>query len=149
VLDVGCGPGQFACVARDRGLKEYWGLDFSEKQIAQAKVVCPEFKFFCEDAFVTDKFRALDYEAVVMTEVLEHVENDLQLLSRIKGGVRFLGSVPDFPFESHVRHFTSSEEVRTRYEHVFSSLSVDEFCANAVGKRYFLLDGMLKVSTGQ
>lgn len=142
ILDIGCGPGQFASLARDRGVKRYWGLDFSEKRIEQARKVCPEFPFFMEDAFLTDKFNTLDYQVVVMTEVLEHVENDIGLLQRIKPGSRVLGSVPNFPYKSHVRHFKSAAEVEHRYKPVFTSLQVDEFIANSTGHRYFLLDGV-------
>ncbi|MCA9050706.1 MAG: class I SAM-dependent methyltransferase [Planctomycetaceae bacterium] len=141
VFDVGCGPGQFACLARDRGIKHYWGLDFSKKRIEYARSVCPEFQFILEDALKTDKFQSIEYQVVIMTEVLEHVEDDLGLLSLLRPGTRVVASVPDFPYESHVRHFKSVSEVSDRYGPLMSSLHVDELRSVRGDHRYFLFDG--------
>ncbi|WP_166832030.1 class I SAM-dependent methyltransferase [Thalassoroseus pseudoceratinae] len=142
VLDIGCGPGQFALLARDRGIKKYWGLDFSTKRIEQARTICPEFLFFVEDVFKSDKLGLLDYQAVVITEVLEHVENDIDLLKMVRCGTRLIGSVPNFPYTSHVRHFEGIRDVEDRYNVLFESLSVEELIANETGKCYYLLDGV-------
>jgi SAM-dependent methyltransferase len=141
VLDVGCGPGQLASVLRDKGIRSYCGLDFSPKRIEQARQVCPEFEFVVADAFATDLFERRDYDLVVTTEFLEHVEGDLELIGRIRSGTRVLGTVPNFPYVAHLRHFRAAEEVEARYAPVFKTLRVDTFLASREGKTFFLLDG--------
>jgi SAM-dependent methyltransferase len=141
VLDVGCGPGQLATVLRDTGLKKYHGLDFSAKRIAWAKRICPQFTFTVEDAFESELFNELDYDTVVCTEFLEHIELDLEVISRIRCGTRFIGTVPNFAYSSHVRHFENVEQVKIRYQPFFDRLTVSEFFANDHGKVFFFLDG--------
>ena len=60
VLDIGCGPGQFAALLQDKGLPQYLGIDFSPKRIKQAREVCPEFDFVIADVFETDLLSAYD-----------------------------------------------------------------------------------------
>ncbi len=142
VLEIGCGAGQLAGLLHDKGIAGYCGLDWSPKRIAQARRVCPEFEFVVADAEHTDLFQSRDYDAVVTTEFLEHVEADLEILGRIRSGVRVLGTVPNFPFVSHVRHFKDVDSVEERYAPSFRRLRVDTFFGNASGKTFFLLDGV-------
>lgn len=142
ILEVGCGTGQMACLMRDRGIARYHGFDFSSKRIAHAQRICPEFNFSVEDVYETKLFDDHDYDTVVCTEVLEHVEGDIALLERIRSGTRFYGSVPNFPWDSHVRYFNHEHEVQSRYRHQFKALRVDTCIANACGKKFYLLDGV-------
>jgi SAM-dependent methyltransferase len=141
ILEIGCGTGQLACLIRDKGISRYHGFDFSPKRIEQAKRVCPEFAFSRQDAFQTDLFTTCDYDAVVCTEFLEHVEGDIEVLNRIRSGARFYGTVPDFPYPSHVRHFKSGNEVLSRYSQCFRDIHIDTFPAKAKYKTYYLLEG--------
>jgi len=143
ILEIGCGPGQLACLIRDKGVKDYHGFDFSSKRIEQAKKVCPEFSFSQQDAFETDLFTTLDYRAVICTEFLEHIERDIDILNRIKSGTIFYGTVPNFPFTSHVRHFRSEDDVISRYEQCFRDVRVDSFPANDRGKKFYLIEGRI------
>ncbi len=142
ILEVGCGTGQLACLIRDKGISRYHGFDFSRKRIEQAKRVCPEFVFSRQDAFQTDLFTTFDYDAVICTEFLEHVEGDIEVLNRIRSGARFYGSVPNFPFPSHVRHFKSEKEVLSRYGQCFTDIHIDAFLAEAKSKTYYLIEGI-------
>ncbi|ADJ29306.1 class I SAM-dependent methyltransferase [Nitrosococcus watsonii] len=143
ILEIGCGSGQLACLIRDKGVKEYHGFDFSPKRIIQAENACPEFNFSEQDAFKTDLFTTCDYSAVVCTEFLEHVEDDIGVLNRIRSGAKFYGTVPNFPFESHVRHFKNESEVLARYRKCFQDLRVDVFLANDRGKTFYLIEGKI------
>lgn len=78
VLDIGCGPGQLACLLRDKGLRHYKGVDFSSKRVEWARKVCPEFEFLAADAFDLDFSSGQSYDAVIAAEFLEHVERDLE-----------------------------------------------------------------------
>lgn len=141
VLDLGCGPGQFASLLCDKGLTQYCGVDFSARCIELAKQVCPRFEFRVADICNTDVIESCDYDCVVALEFLEHVENDIQVLDRIKSGTKLFGTVPNFSHISHVRHFSSEDEVRDRYESCFSSLQVDSFVGNAEGTIFFMIEG--------
>lgn len=143
ILEIGCGSGQLAGLLRDKGITDYHGFDFSSKRIIQAEAVCPQFDFNVADAFKTDLFTTCDYTAVICTEFLEHVEHDIDVLVRIRPGTRFYGTVPNFPYLSHVRHFEDVAQVLARYEKCFQSLTVDTFLANDLGKKFYLLDGVI------
>ena len=142
VLDIGCGPGQLAAFLRDRGLRDYVGIDFSGESIRYARSNCPAFKFVCADVFTSDLFTTVDYDVVISTEFLEHVEKDLEVLDRIRPGTRFFGSVPNFPNPAHVRHFNSAEEVCARYASRFTNFKVDNVLFGSGGMQFFLLEGV-------
>lgn len=144
VLDVGCGPGQIAEMLKDMGIRSYTGFDFSKKRIEWAQSNSPQFRFELADAYTTTLFDDVDYDAVVCTEFLEHVEGDLDVLQRIRPGTRFLGTVPDFGGGSHVRFFQSSEEVEERYAAMFDPFNVATFVRPGGQSRQFLIDGVTK-----
>jgi 2-polyprenyl-3-methyl-5-hydroxy-6-metoxy-1,4-benzoquinol methylase len=142
VLEIGCGPGQLAQLLADRGVAKYLGFDFSREAIQMARKRCPSLEFQVADGLTTDSFKTADYEIVICTEVLEHVQADLELLSRIKPGSRCIMTVPNFPYVSHVRHFVSYSDVTARYGSLFSGLRVDWLLMNEQGAGFFLLDGI-------
>lgn len=119
VLDVGCGPGQFAELLWDMGVRSYVGLDFSAEAIRQAEERVPGFRFLVGDALRDDVVASADHDVIVCMEVLEHIDSDLELLGRLAGGRRVLMTVPDFASPGHVRWFSSAQAVLERYgEHV-------------------------------
>ena len=142
LFDIGCGPGQFAAFLHDRGLAKYVGMDFSAECIHLAHAACPSFEFVCANAYTSELFSTLDYDVVVATEFLEHVEGDLAIIDRIKLGTRVYASVPNFPNTAHVRHFSSSEEVCARYGAAFADFRVDEFLFGSGGLSLFLFEGV-------
>ena len=145
LLDIGCGSGQLALFLRDKGLSRYVGIDFSTKKIEWAKTICPEFDFIAADAFKTDLFHSHDYDTVVSTEFLEHVEQDLDLIEKIRPGIHFYGTVPNFPGRSHVRHFTCTQKVYDRYGKYFQAFSVDEVLGVKFISRdhkFYLMEGI-------
>jgi 2-polyprenyl-3-methyl-5-hydroxy-6-metoxy-1,4-benzoquinol methylase len=142
ILDIGCGPGQFASLLHDKGIRSYRGLDFSSKCITMAKHRCPFFEFAIADLSHTAILRDLPYDAIVSLEFLEHVPFDLEVVGGIRRGTKVFATVPNFPYVSHVRHFTSEADVRLRYERFFSDLSVDAFLENPEGKTFYLMDGI-------
>lgn len=141
ILDIGCGPGQLASLLRDKGLLHYLGLDFSPRRVEWAKKVCPEFDFLVADALETRLFDTHDYDTVICTEFLEHIERDTEVIEKIHSGSRFYASVPNFPFKSHVRYFEGAEEVRHRYSGYFERFSVDVFPAKAEGRVFYVVEG--------
>lgn len=110
VLDIGCGPGQFGELMRDRGITDYTGIDISSVAVkmAQAKGLNCHVK----DVFTMD---LAGYDTITMLEVLEHIENDIQLIEMIPAGTNIVFSVPDFWSATHVRVYKSANEILKRY----------------------------------
>jgi hypothetical protein len=107
-----------------------------------AKRACPSFEFICGDALSSDVFEKLGYDVVVTTEFLEHVEEDLAIIDRIRAGTKVYATVPNFPYEAHVRHFKSVEEVVARYTSRLNNLRVDQFPFGSRGMSFFLFQGV-------
>jgi SAM-dependent methyltransferase len=143
LLEIGCGTGQLAGALRDaRILDAYCGFDFSEHRLSHARTVCPEWRFEIADAFKTDLFDTFDYDAALSTEFLEHVEGDLDVLARLRGGTFFVGTVPNYAFVSHVRHFASPGDVAERYAPLLDRIDVVPIRLNVGGKTLYILEGV-------
>jgi SAM-dependent methyltransferase len=143
VLDIGCGPGHMAGLLRDVGVSRYCGFDFSEARIEYARATYPECEFHVADIFKTDLFQTVDYDTVICTEVLEHIERDREVLSKIKSGTRFLGSVPSYDSAAHVRYFTNKSDVEARYRDHFAKLRIDSLPHGVKGERIYIIDGII------
>lgn len=146
VLDIGCGSGQLAaCLYELGGISSYVGLDFSSEAVAIARRACPQGRFVVGDALTSPVFDETRYDVVVCTEMLEHVERDLDIVRRFAPGVRAIFTVPNFPFASHVRHFSDSAEVAARYAGFFDSFDVLPIRGYAEEPHvYFLCEGKRK-----
>ena len=143
VLDVGCGPGQFAHMLSGLGVTKYTGVDFSEVAVAHAQTIVPAFDFLVADALMSDCYTAREYDVLVCTEVLEHIEQDIELLERVPEGKRCICTVPNFPLVSHVRYFSSKEEVAERYAKLFADFSVCEYRGQrSESERFYLFEGV-------
>jgi len=116
VLEVGCGTGGLAHLLSEREPQlAYRGFDFSPVAVQRAiervgRAEC----FFVGDARVAENYRAAP-QAIVCTEVLEHIDDDLGVVSQWAPGTYCVCSVPNFDADNHVRHFTSEDDVRQRY----------------------------------
>lgn len=127
ILEIGCGAGQFANMLFDNGFTNYIGFDYAAEAVTLAKQNNPERagRFVVGDAFQTELMEK-EYGLVICFEVLEHIQNDLTLLQRIRPGTQMLLSVPNFNDPYHVRYFKNEGEVRERYSKVMhiSEISV-------------------------
>ncbi|WP_458232469.1 class I SAM-dependent methyltransferase [Roseateles sp. P5_E8] len=119
ILEVGCGTGGFAHLWAERGNGgQYRGFDFSPIAVARAKGRLGEGergdRFWVGDARLQQQYEG-DFDAVICTEVLEHIEADREVVGLWPKGVGCVCSVPNFEAENHVRVFTSEQQVRDRY----------------------------------
>jgi 2-polyprenyl-3-methyl-5-hydroxy-6-metoxy-1,4-benzoquinol methylase len=143
VLEIGCGPGQLASFLLDQGIKQYSGLDFSPAAIALARKAAPQGCFVLGDARSPEIHRKVEHDAVVCTEVLEHIHEDLAVISNFLPGKRCFCSVPNFPYDSHVRYFKNADEVAARYGRFFTDLDVATFKSpKSETDEFFLFEGV-------
>ena len=96
VIDLGCGTGRFAKWASTNGF-EYLGIDFAPAVIAEARRYCPDLEFRIGDlrSFEHD-IELPDQVCYVLLEVLEHLDDDRDLLQRLAPGQPVVLSVPNF-----------------------------------------------------
>jgi 2-polyprenyl-3-methyl-5-hydroxy-6-metoxy-1,4-benzoquinol methylase len=136
VLDIGCGMGHLAWdLSYNRKVTSVIGIDESPTAVLEASKRCRSGMFMVDDAFkVLGEWT--DYDAVCFTQVLEHVQNDLELLDLIPSGKRVFISVPKeeaHEHPSHVHFFPCLADVVDRYR-----TKIDIRKAEVVGVLEFL-----------
>jgi len=115
VLELGCGTGQFAQMLNETKKPMYLGVDYSQEAIRQAKERCPDLNFLCENVF---KVIVPIADAIVALELLEHIKDDMLLISKLPKGKLIVFSVPDFESDNHYRTFKTPEEIKKRYKKI-------------------------------
>lgn len=125
LLEVGCGSGAFAHMVMDKTNLGYHGFDFSsvavEKSIARTG---RQDVFYEADATSPAAYDGKQFDCIVCTEVLEHIEKDLDAIARWPSGTLCICSVPNFDADSHVRFFHSEKEVHDRYGKLMDFTSI-------------------------
>ena len=119
IVDIGCGTGRFARLLANRGYTSYWGIDFSELRINEAKRYVPQFTFSFANVleeWVQEELTR--FNLFVLLEVLEHISDDLKLLSALPPSSKVIFSVPNFDSRGHVRFFSIEDDVIHRYQQV-------------------------------
>lgn len=115
VLEVGCGSGSFAQLLFDQTNLDYIGFDFSNTAIEKARRRTSRPKAFWTSNALEPQNYVGDYDSIVCTEVLEHIEFDREVIGHWRAGTICVCSVPNFDFPSHVRYFLKEKDVRARY----------------------------------
>jgi len=127
IIDLGCGNGQFAQMLKDLGYTKYVGVDFAKPHIQSAKKRGLPFEFIHSNFYTVERISDYtQYDVVILSEVLEHIERDLEVLEKIDDGKIVIFSVPNFDCENHVRHFHSPQEVISRYSQSLDISKVHE-----------------------
>jgi cyclopropane fatty-acyl-phospholipid synthase-like methyltransferase len=117
VLEVGCGSGTLAEYILDKTSAEYAGFDFSSVAVERARKRLKRLDLFRvadatnPDAYIVD----YEFDCIVCTEVLEHIKEDRTAISNWRSGTACICTVPNFPYEGHVRFFSNESEVSARY----------------------------------
>jgi len=122
LLDVGCGTGEtLALVAVLRPDLELSGIELSQSGVKATRALVPHAAVWSSD-LLEDDLRLPDgfdqVDAIVCTEVLEHVEDPVRFLlavrSLVRPGSRIFITVPGGPrsaFDRHIghlRHFSAA-----------------------------------------
>jgi len=140
IFEGGCGTGQFAKMLIDNGKNYQLGIDFSKEAIRIAKDMNPgnEDKFEVRD--LLGKIE-IDYDLFLCLEVLEHIDNDLEVLGKIKKDKKVILSVPNFINYAHVRKFKNKEEIITRYGKLIkiNNIEIYEFSGKS---KIFVIQGI-------
>jgi 2-polyprenyl-3-methyl-5-hydroxy-6-metoxy-1,4-benzoquinol methylase len=132
VLDIGCGPGQFAhCMLDVMSSIEYTGLDFSSSAINSAKNIGLLATFIEADA-LTFNYSNIEYDVVISTEFLEHVHGDKEILSQIASGTLIIATLPNMDSAGHVRFLSKDyneaiSEIINRYSDICNILHIEYF----------------------
>jgi SAM-dependent methyltransferase len=115
LLEVGCGVGTFASMLFEKSEIAYAGFDFSPVAVGRAvKRTGRTGAFYVGDATNPGSY-ARNYQTIVCTEVLEHIEADCRAVELWRSGTECICSVPNFDSSTHVRYFRSEGEVQRRY----------------------------------
>lgn len=148
IADLGCGTGRFAKLLFNKGYKKYWGIDFSEARIKEARQYVPQFSFSVGN-LLSDKIQAkfTEFNVFVILEVLEHINSDCDLLLKIPEGKPVIFSVPNYDSAAHVRYFKDSDEIAHRYSKLlyFGQDNIYKITTNKKkGKLIFLIFSIKK-----
>lgn len=102
----------------------YRGFDFSSAAIRNAgrRTGRPDL-FFVGNALDAHSY-AYDYDTILCTEVLEHIDADLEVIRCWRDGTWCLCTVPNFDYDGHVRFFRRPHEVTRRYGGLIDITSV-------------------------
>lgn len=78
VLDVGCGLG-YLTYALKRENYDVYGIDISKEAIVKAKEHFGDY-FICQDIYQYAKENKKGFDAIILTELIEHLENPIEFL---------------------------------------------------------------------
>ena len=67
----------------------------------------------------------LQLDVIICLEVLEHIENDLDVIDSLPSGKNLMMTVPNYNSFGHLRIFKDEKEVKKRYERFFKTFSVE------------------------
>lgn len=104
LLDLGCGDGQFLSEIAPHDGARLFGADISAQAIEIARRRVPRAEFLVLD--LSKQEMEGSYDVVVLSEVLEHIENDDQVLAKLAPRVRHVViSVPGGPADQVDRRY--------------------------------------------
>lgn len=131
ILDVGCGPGQFAQLAIKENKNYILGIDFSKEAIKMAKKRNPNYqnRFILGNAVKDKTLYDIDYDVAILCEVLEHVNEDLKIIDNIRKNKRLIISLPSYNAKGHVRYFDNEKSIIDRYKNL---IVIDSICKTKI-----------------
>ena len=98
VLDLGCGYGEISAMLADQGATVV-GVDHDSSKIETAKSTYEKnnLSFLCLDAIDYLQTKEVNFDVLILSHVLEHIDEPADFLERFKGYFKFIYiEVPDF-----------------------------------------------------
>ncbi|OGS45232.1 MAG: hypothetical protein A2539_10400 [Elusimicrobia bacterium RIFOXYD2_FULL_34_15] len=94
ILDIGCGHGRLLYYLKSRGYHNIHGIDISSQQI-KAAIQNGFDSVECASAFDFLNNKREEYDAIIMIDILEHIEKseELQLLNKVHNALKINGRV--------------------------------------------------------
>lgn len=118
VLEVGCGAGAFAHMLLDHTDITYQGFDFNTVAIGHARRRLGREDLFSHGDALDKGMYTGTFDCILCTEVLEHIERDIDVIRNWPPGINCVCSVPNFDDPTHVRLFVDEAEIIARYGNV-------------------------------
>lgn len=146
IVDLGCGTGRFARWLCDHDCSDYLGVDFAAEAISEAAryvsdgVELGRCRFDVCDLRDWQPGMVHGSTVFVCLEVLEHLDDDRELIGRIPPGHRVVFSVPNYPSSTHVRCFPHLREVFVRYDRMLDITAWQALDMGHPARRIHLVD---------
>jgi len=149
ILDCACGSGGLLQTFMNAGYQNLTGIDRSKVAIALARERCKKVNshFFVGDiCFIEEMENAFD--VITFTEILEHLENDVEILEKATGKLNANGYfICSVPYEQknigvtddHVRSY-SKETIIERYSR-FGDVKIIDITKGAYLHAIFTIKG--------
>lgn len=122
LIELGCGPGQFAQMLIENGFEYQAGFDISPVAVKMAQGKNPDAQFIVCDLTEAD----ITGDFFIALEIFEHTK-DYRIIENIGLGKEIVFTVPDFNDPAHVRYFHSVNEVVERYKNVIRFHHIEKF----------------------
>lgn len=127
IIDIGCGVGWFTDMMYFNISRDIRGVDFSDLGIKfHARRMYPAIQFDIENIYTYDYD---GYQMAVFMEVLEHVDNDVELIDKLPTGCVVYATVPfekDRQDMTHVREYSINSTLE-RYKDVLEFSICEKF----------------------
>jgi len=148
--DFGCGPGQFIELAVRAGYEVSFGIDFSKvalKMASNRNISNTQLIFGDLNDHVLINSVYPKYEVAVICEVLEHISDDVELLSKLGSNKLVVFTVPNYTAKTHVRFFKNKKEIKERYSSVVDIATINTikiFPKTESKSAIFVVSGIIK-----
>jgi len=124
MLDVGCGTGFYAGVFRDRGGRDYTGVDIADVLLPELRERYPDFRFRQQD--VTSEPLEEEFDLIAMIDVTQHITDPAKFSFAMRNLRAALA-----PSGTLILTSWLDEEARRSYYEV--SRSIDRYAAELDG----------------
>lgn len=122
ILDAGCGDGLILKELQKISEAVIWGVDYNPWRLARAKKLAPQIHYK-EASLDSLDFADEYFDVIVMNQVLEHIQEDEQVLKEMRRllknrGVFILGVPNEGCFLARLRNNLIQPEIRKNTDHV-------------------------------